>query len=160
MSKKAKPPLVKETEPPRPKWKVEDPNYYQNGACRGIGDVLSLFSIANEPSASAAAKELRARNVCANCTVRRDCVIEGFLWKDTGVIRGGVRFVQGMHKYPCMLCGLPAAKKGRLCLYCLSKRYCVLCGRGYATVNAEDEPGLCPACSPVQEKSRIKRVVA
>lgn len=161
MSKaKKKAPLVK-GEPPKPKptWRVEDERWYEKAACLGAGEASDLFTIATEPSEKAASRELRARNICTmNCPVREDCVIDAWKIGDTGVIRGGNRFVAGVGKYECMLCGTPAAKQGHLCMYCVCKRYCTSCGRAFAAADDKVEPELCPACDPQQNTSRIKKV--
>lgn len=157
MAKPKKVPLEKGPKEVAPAWKVSDPEWFKKAACQGAG-VIDLFSIKNTPSAKAEERELRARNICTSrCTVREDCVIEGWKTSDTGVIRGGCRFVAGTGKSACALCGLPAAKPGRLCLYCVTKRYCVSCDGLYATAHQDDEPGLCPACRPEQDMSRIKK---
>ena len=138
-------------------WRVADPRWYDKAACAGAG-AIDLFTIAGQDSESDPAKELRARNVCTRiCRVREDCVIDAYNHEDTNVIRGGNRFVTGIGKSECMLCGTPAAKPGRLCFYCVHKRYCVSCDGPYATANADDEPGLCPACTPEQQMSRSKK---
>lgn len=145
-----------------PLWKVEDKQWFAKAACQGA-DVSDLFGLpelekGQEATPEDKKRDLRARNICTMyCHVREDCVIDGFLTNDTGIIRGGNRFVKGMGKSPCMMCGLPVAKPGRLCMYCVCKRYCVNCEREYATANPDDEPGLCPACDPEQNTSRVKR---
>jgi hypothetical protein len=156
---KNKPPLVKAEAKVVPKWRVVNERWYEQAPCLGSGETVDLFGIVTEVSARSEAKELRARNMCASCTERDDCLVEAWDKGDSGVIRGGVRFVSGMGKHPCMLCGLPCAKAGHLCLYCVSKRYCVTCDRPYATANVEDDDKLCPACDPTQNTSRIKKVV-
>lgn len=159
-TQKNKVPLVKGPKVEPPRWKVEDPRWYERAACQGAG-IIELFDIANQPSAKAEEKELRARNICTMyCPVREDCAIESWKNNDTGVIRGGCRFVSGIGRSACMLCGMPTAKSGRLCLYCVCKRYCVSCEREYATAHQDDEPGLCPVCDPEQNTSRIKKVAA
>lgn len=121
--------------------------------------VIDLFTIATKPSAKTEERELRARNICTRvCPVREDCVIDAWKNSDTGQIRGGNRFVSGIGKSGCMLCETPAAKPGRLCFYCVHKRYCVSCGGPYAVATTDEENGHCPACVPKQDMSRIKKV--
>jgi hypothetical protein len=145
----------REPNAPKPAFKVEDPEWYKKADC--FGGNSNIFVVEVEQSKSAAKNELRARNLCVACPVRHDCVIDAHNKNDVYSIRGGVRFVPGRPTNPCMLCGLPAAREGRLCLHCVSRRYCVDCDQPYVAENIDDEPGLCQTCNPETQTTRIKK---
>lgn len=100
------------------------------------------------------------RTLCARCPipVRRDCAIDAILKEDKYIIRAGIRFVPGMPRSICLMCLLPLARPGRLCLYCATKRECVECGVLYAAEDISSESELCSACGPTPRKVSYKNV--
>lgn len=136
-------------------YEVENPDWRDKAEC--LGAPWSDFELNGEGEANKGNVLYRAMKHCVACIVRDDCVIEALSTRDTGIIRGGIKFHDKMRYERCTRCRLPVADDSGVCTFCASLRDCERCGREFAAMHTWLKVSVCQACTKAERKANRPR---